>query len=222
MLPNKDISDKRLLWALKVKRRRLAKEKNIPPYMIFQNSTLDGLVIMRPHNKDELSCVFGLGEHKIAEYGEEILKFIADPIGELKREKRMKRVRSLYPQLVRTKIKLIRRKTLAEKKFIEYLKELNIEYRFQKGFVTKHFTRFRVVDFYIPRAKLVFEIDGDYHNTIQQEINDEKRTGEIHERRPNLLFVRFQNKEIISEPAKVKRIVLEVFNSRYRAKKDNL
>jgi len=56
--------------------------------------------------------------------------------------------------------KLIKRATPSELKFKKFLDENNIRYMFQKGFL-KPFHR--IVDFYIPKYKLIIEIDGGYH-----------------------------------------------------------
>jgi very-short-patch-repair endonuclease len=55
---------------------------------------------------------------------------------------------------------LRQRATKSEIKFKKILDENQIKYIFQKGFL-KPFHR--IVDFYIPRKKLIIEIDGGYH-----------------------------------------------------------
>ena len=45
----------------------------------------------------------------------------------------------------------------------KWLDDVGIYYKFQKGFL-KPFHR--IVDFYIPKKKIIIEIDGGYHNDI--------------------------------------------------------
>lgn len=58
--------------------------------------------------------------------------------------------------------------TPAEILFEEWLKEQNIRYMFQKGFL-KPFHR--IVDFYIPKTRTIIEIDGGYHSYIEDKDN---------------------------------------------------
>jgi superfamily I DNA/RNA helicase len=49
---------------------------DIPTYMIISNKAIDELVMLKPSSKGELFNINGLGEVKIAKYGDEILKII--------------------------------------------------------------------------------------------------------------------------------------------------
>lgn len=69
---------------------------------------------------------------------------------------------------------LIKNQTLSEKKFKLILKELNIKYEFQKIFYTEK--SFYIADFYLNDYNIVIEIDGGYHNTVEQKEKDSKRT----------------------------------------------
>lgn len=53
------------------------------------------------------------------------------------------------------------------------LKELKINTKFQKGFIAGK--NFCIVDFYIPKHALVLEVDGGYHNNIEQIKRDKNR-----------------------------------------------
>ena len=70
--------DKRVQLALVELRTRLRLENNVPAYVIFDNKTLDGLVVARPKDIDSLTGIHGLGEKRIAQYGQAILDAIAD------------------------------------------------------------------------------------------------------------------------------------------------
>ena len=55
-----------------------------------------------------------------------------------------------------------------------------------------------IVDFVCLEKMLVIEIDGEYHNEWEQQINDEERTEWLHKRGFNV--IRFTNAEVIAEP----------------------
>lgn len=60
-------------------------------------------------------------------------------------------------------VKELRKKeTNAEKIVKKYLKDNKVRHIFQKGFLTPFH---RIVDFYIPKKKIIIEIDGEIHNT---------------------------------------------------------
>ena len=62
------------LWlALKAKRTQLAREQGVPPYVIFHDSTLMEILNRRPATLDELAQVSGVGQAKLARYGDEFL-----------------------------------------------------------------------------------------------------------------------------------------------------
>ncbi len=63
------------LWSvLKAKRMELAKEQGVPPYVIFHDSTLVEMMSIHPRTLDEMSRVSGIGQAKLARYGDAFLK----------------------------------------------------------------------------------------------------------------------------------------------------
>jgi ATP-dependent DNA helicase RecQ len=67
------------LWiALKAKRLELAREQGVPPYVIFHDSTLLGILNQRPATLDEMAQVSGVGQAKLARYGDEFLRVLRD------------------------------------------------------------------------------------------------------------------------------------------------
>jgi ATP-dependent DNA helicase RecQ len=67
------------LWlALKAKRTELAREQGVPPYVIFHDSTLLEILTHRPTTLDELAQVSGVGQAKLARYGESFLGVLKD------------------------------------------------------------------------------------------------------------------------------------------------
>lgn len=65
-----------LLNMLKDWRADKAKQLGLPAYMIMSNQALEDLAIIKPSNKAEMVQAKGMGEMKIAKYGDEILKVI--------------------------------------------------------------------------------------------------------------------------------------------------
>jgi ATP-dependent DNA helicase RecQ len=65
------------LWeALRACRSRLAAEQGVPPYIIFHDSTLKEMVQYRPLDREQLTWISGIGEHKLGRYGDQFLKVI--------------------------------------------------------------------------------------------------------------------------------------------------
>ncbi len=62
------------LWeSLRNTRARLAKEQGVPAYRIFADATLLQMLRERPQSLSELATISGVGEMKLARYGEEFL-----------------------------------------------------------------------------------------------------------------------------------------------------
>jgi ATP-dependent DNA helicase RecQ len=66
-------SDQRLWEALRARRLALARQHGVPPYVVFHDATLAAMVERRPQSLAELACISGVGERKLAAYGEEFL-----------------------------------------------------------------------------------------------------------------------------------------------------
>ncbi len=67
-----------LFEVLKRLRMDLAKEGNIPPYMVFSDKTLTEMCVCLPFDRGEMLRVAGVGERKYANYGERFLTAIRD------------------------------------------------------------------------------------------------------------------------------------------------
>ena len=59
-----------LFQELKLLRRELAEEKNVPPYVIFSDKSLHEMCRLFPVNESEFLQVNGVGEKKLIDYGE--------------------------------------------------------------------------------------------------------------------------------------------------------
>ncbi|CDX25421.1 ATP-dependent DNA helicase [Mesorhizobium sp. ORS 3324] len=69
--------DAALLGALKALRLRLAKERQVPAYVVFSDRTLIDMAERRPRDLDAFAEVNGVGEAKLREFGEAFLSAIA-------------------------------------------------------------------------------------------------------------------------------------------------
>lgn len=68
-----DAARQRLWDALRHCRKRLAEEQGVPPYLIFHDATLMAMLEQRPTSLDALASLSGVGETKLARYGEAFL-----------------------------------------------------------------------------------------------------------------------------------------------------
>ena len=59
-------------------RTQMAKEEQVPPFVIFSDATLEQMAAVRPVTRDELSQISGVGVFKLEKYGERFLKLIRD------------------------------------------------------------------------------------------------------------------------------------------------
>ena len=73
-----DVADgDRDLWdALRECRRRLATERNLPPYVIFHDATLKQMLAARPVDRDALLRISGVGQAKLERYGDQFLEVL--------------------------------------------------------------------------------------------------------------------------------------------------
>lgn len=69
-------SENELFAKLKAKRLELARDQNLPPYVIFHDKTLIEMVKLRPNSLTEMAKISGVGEAKIKKYGQIFLELI--------------------------------------------------------------------------------------------------------------------------------------------------
>ena len=72
-----DEADNPLFAALRAKRREIAAEAGVPPYVVFHDSTLRGIAEARPRTLDELAQIQGVGAAKLERYGGAMLAAVA-------------------------------------------------------------------------------------------------------------------------------------------------
>ena len=63
--------------ALKAWRAEVAKEHNLPAYVIFHDATLIAIAIQTPQSAGELSGISGMGAKKLEAYGHDVLRIVA-------------------------------------------------------------------------------------------------------------------------------------------------
>jgi len=68
--------DEELFSILKDLRKKLSKVKEVPPFVIFQDPSLEDMAIQYPITIDELQNISGVGAGKAQRYGEEFIEII--------------------------------------------------------------------------------------------------------------------------------------------------
>lgn len=98
---------------------------------------------------------------------------------------------------------LVTRQTKAENILARALLKYNDEFNFsyqniiyikKKSLIKK----FYIVDFFIPSKKLIIELDGEYHYTMDQQAKDLERTKDLEALGYKVL--RFDNYDVIKDP----------------------
>ena len=73
-----EAGDRPLFDALRGWRAQLAREQNVPAYVIFHDRTLRDIAQLRPASLGELARVGGIGGSKLGRYGESVLEVIRE------------------------------------------------------------------------------------------------------------------------------------------------
>ncbi len=76
-----EAQDAPLFEALRAWRLQLARERAVPPYAIFSDATLKAICELRPSSAATLGTVSGVGQRKLAEYGEDVLNIVREHSG---------------------------------------------------------------------------------------------------------------------------------------------
>jgi ATP-dependent DNA helicase RecQ len=71
-------ADNPLFEALRSRRRELAQEAGVPPYVIFHDSTLRDMAAQRPTSRAALATLSGIGARKLDAYGDAFLQVIRE------------------------------------------------------------------------------------------------------------------------------------------------
>ncbi|TLP76759.1 RecQ family ATP-dependent DNA helicase [Maribacter sp. ACAM166] len=70
------IADERLLKQLKNLRKAQAKKSGVPPFVVFQDPSLEDMALKYPISHEELLTIHGVGEGKAKKYGKPFIAFI--------------------------------------------------------------------------------------------------------------------------------------------------
>jgi len=70
--------DEALFEKLRALRLEIARDRKVPPYVVFHDSALRELARLRPSSRDALLAVPGIGEKKAADLGPRFLEAIAE------------------------------------------------------------------------------------------------------------------------------------------------
>jgi ATP-dependent DNA helicase RecQ len=68
--------DEELFSILKDLRKKISKQKDVPPFVIFQDPSLEDMAIQYPITLDELQNISGVGAGKAQRYGQEFIEII--------------------------------------------------------------------------------------------------------------------------------------------------
>ena len=77
-----ETEDQKLLESLKKFRLELARERKVPAFVIFSDTTLYEMVTKRPKDLQEFSSIKGVGKQKLLDLGEKFLEIINDKVEE--------------------------------------------------------------------------------------------------------------------------------------------
>ena len=70
-------SPSNLFDSLKELRNKIARSKNLPSYIVFNDKSLHDMCSIMPRNDSEFLMVYGVGQNKLENYGEDFLKVIS-------------------------------------------------------------------------------------------------------------------------------------------------
>jgi len=76
------IADETLMVILRDLRKKVAKKLGVPPFVVFQDPSLDDMSLKYPISMDEMSNIHGVGEGKAKKYGKEFVDVIRNYVEE--------------------------------------------------------------------------------------------------------------------------------------------
>jgi ATP-dependent DNA helicase RecQ len=131
--------DDKLFEMLKTLRKQMAKERDLPPYVIFQDPSLEEMATTYPTTKEDLAQVNGVGMGKVNKFGDAFLELIQNYIDEndietateivIKSSVNKSKTKILIIQQIDKKVDLEEIAEIANMSFNELLTEIeNISY----------------------------------------------------------------------------------------------
>lgn len=73
-----DTADRPLWEALRALRKELSDVAGVPAYVVFNDSTLAGMIELKPQTPNEMAQVSGVGAHKLEQYGDAFLDVVRE------------------------------------------------------------------------------------------------------------------------------------------------
>ena len=70
--------DRGLFERLRTLRMEIAREEKVPPYIVFSDKTLVQMCMLKPHTREDMLQVSGVGEMKYQKYGERFLAVLTE------------------------------------------------------------------------------------------------------------------------------------------------
>ncbi|MEP6260705.1 MAG: RecQ family ATP-dependent DNA helicase [Gillisia sp.] len=71
-----NVVDETLVKMLKELRKKVAKKQNVPPFVVFQDPSLEDMALKYPMTMEELGNIHGVGEGKAKKFGKEFVDLI--------------------------------------------------------------------------------------------------------------------------------------------------
>jgi len=75
-------ADEALMAMLRDLRKKVAKKLGVPPFVVFQDPSLEDMALKYPMNMEELTNIHGVGEGKAKKYGKEFVELISRYVAE--------------------------------------------------------------------------------------------------------------------------------------------
>lgn len=156
-------ADRPLFEALRAWRSHEAKSQHVPPYVIFNDRTLTEIAAVKPGSRAALAQVNGVGEGKLARYGDAVLEVVGG-FSELDNTR--------PAELVERAQELRREMSPPERLLWAQLSGRKLEgFKFRR----QHPFAPYILDFYCPEKKLAIEVDGESHGAGDNPARDARR-----------------------------------------------
>ncbi|WP_420573562.1 RecQ family ATP-dependent DNA helicase [Kordia sp.] len=76
------VADKELMSMLKDLRKKVAKRLGVPPFVVFQDPSLEDMALKYPISIEEMKNIHGVGDGKAKKYGKDFIEFIKKYVDE--------------------------------------------------------------------------------------------------------------------------------------------
>ncbi len=114
--------DQQLFNRLRTLRKKIADEQNVPPYIIFADTSLKDMATYFPQTPEQFSGMYGVGEEKLKKYGEIFLNVIINfckpqgiiPLQTNRKKKLTKSTSTNHGSIAQTYELFLKGKTIAE------------------------------------------------------------------------------------------------------------